>query len=117
MTKAWKQQTKSRGAVFAFISNCRTHHLFTPYIVSQLFDSQTLLVMGFGCEVWGPGAFLNATIEKSTICDCKFEEVHNIFMRHALCVGKSTCIPAMRHALNRTQVLAVWIPRMLNFWN
>jgi hypothetical protein len=38
-------------------------------------------------------------------------------MRRALCVGKNTCIAAMRHALNRTPVFAVWIPRMLNFLN
>ena len=38
-------------------------------------------------------------------------------MRRTLCVGRSTSIPAMRHALNRTPVFDVWIPRMLNFWN
>jgi hypothetical protein len=118
MTMAWKeQQTKGRGAMFAFISNCRTHHLYTPYIVSHLFNSQALSVMGFGCEVWGPGAFLEATIGKNTICDNKFEDVHNLFMRRALCVGRSTSISVMRHALNRTPVFAVWIPRMLKFWN
>jgi hypothetical protein len=38
-------------------------------------------------------------------------------MRRALCVGKYIFIVVMCHALNRTPVLAVWIPRMLNFWN
>ena len=118
MTKAWtEQQTKGRGAMFAFISNCRTHHLYTPYIISHLYNSQALSVMGFGCEIWGPGAFLDATIGKYTICDNKFEDVHNLFMRRTLCVGRSTSIAAMRHALNRTPVFAVWIPRILNFWN
>jgi hypothetical protein len=56
-------------------------------------------------------------VGKNTICGNAFEDAHSIFMRHALCVGKNTYIPVMRHALNRTPVLAVWIPRMLNFWN
>jgi hypothetical protein len=38
-------------------------------------------------------------------------------MRRTLCVGRPTSILTMRHALNHTPVFAVWIPRMLHFWN
>jgi hypothetical protein len=118
MTKACKaQRTKCTGAMFVFLNNSRTHHLHTPYIVFQLLYLQALSVMGHGCEVWGPGAFLEATNGKITICDIAFEDAHHIFMRRTLCVGKNTCIAVMCHALNRTPVLAVWILRMLNFWN
>jgi hypothetical protein len=51
MTKAWKeQQTKGRGAMFAFISNHRTHHSYTPYIVSQLLIHKHFLLWGLAVK-------------------------------------------------------------------
>jgi hypothetical protein len=118
MTTAWTaQRTKGIGAMYAFLDNCHTHYIHPPYIVSQLFDKQALSVMGYGCEVWGPGAFFAATTDTTTMCDNEFEHAHNISMRQALCVGQNTRKAVMRHVLNQIPVLAVWIPRMLDFWN
>jgi hypothetical protein len=53
MTKAWKEQrTKGVGTMFAFLDNCRTHHLYTPYIVSQHFNSQALWGMAAKFGDW-----------------------------------------------------------------
>ncbi len=69
--------------------------------------------MRFGCEVLGPGDFLEATMGKSTICDNKFEEVHNIFVRRQVHMKKKKTKwirPAPRASGLRPQLDSVVFP-------
>jgi hypothetical protein len=115
MSKTVKRRVeKARGALFAKKGICESQGVYSPKIMTTLFDVVVLLSATYACEVWGPDIVMAS---RSGLEYQILEELHCLFMRMTLWVGKSTPHEIMKHELGREPVLVACIARVLGFRN
>lgn len=113
-TLSSKGEGKARGAWFSLYGKCQNIRLFNPHLLCRLFDCNVLSVFNYGCELWIPSMVIKC---KGNLNKGVGEDLHKLFMRMTLLVGKSTPIAPMMEELRRTPFLLSGIKRVVTYWN
>jgi hypothetical protein len=109
-----RRAEKARGALFARIGVCHGMSVYNPEVLSALFDGIVAPSALYGAEVWGPDVIVHA---KPGLVYKALEDVHALFMRMVLWVGKPTPHAVMRKELGRDPLTVACVSRVEAFWN